>query len=704
MNKGAQLVDCLVRLTKLHRLPATRQSLTVGLPATIDTFTPDLLVRASSRAGLTARVQLMTVGELTNAVLPAIIIDASDRSVVLLELNEDELRYYDPATKAETAEPTSAWDVSATYTVLLARPKFRLDARLSEQLGMTPDHWFWSAMREHSGLYRDVVVASLFINILVLSVPVFVMNVYDRVIPNAAFETLWVLAAGVALALVADLILRVMRSFFLDFAARRIDIKLSAQIMEKTLGMRMEYKPPSIGGFAANLRSFEFLRDFTTSATVTALIDIPFALIFLGVVAWISLSMLIPILVGIVAILAVTAIIRPRLKTVTEESYIAGANRNATVIETLSSFETIKAMGVESVMQRKWEEVTSFLAAKNLQSRTASTRLTQTNSLLQRLVRIAIIVTGVYLIAAGALTMGGLIACMLLSSRAVGPFAQMGGLLSQVHHAKIALKALDALFDTPTDYREDSAFISREAFQGNLDFRQVGFAYPDAQNPSLSDVSFSLKPGDKMAILGRIGSGKSTIAKLALGLFQPKLGEIRVDGIDMRQLDPREYRASIGYVPQDVTLFQGTLRENIELGRPDLSDAQLLKAVERAGLADWVNRHPLGFEMPIAERGDSVSGGQKRCIALARAIVTEPHILIMDEPTGGTDLTTERLIIDRLSEYLEDRTLLLVTHRNSLLALVDRILVVDAGKVVADGDRDTVITALRDGKIGRADV
>ena len=206
-----------------------------------------------------------------------------------------------------------------------------------------------------------------------------------------------------------------------------------------------------------------------------------------------------------------------------------------------------------------------------------------------------------------------------------------------------------------------------------------------------------------MAILGRVGSGKSTIAKLTLGLFEPQAGEIRVDGVDLRQLDPREYRGSIGYVPQDVTLFQGTLRENIELARPNITDAQLVAAAERAGLSDWINRHPRGFEMPIAERGDSVSGGQKRCIALARALVTEPDILIMDEPTGGTDLTTERLVIDQLSDYLENRTLLLVTHRNSLLTLVNRILVVDSGQVVADGDRDTVVAALREGKVGRAD-
>ena len=206
-----------------------------------------------------------------------------------------------------------------------------------------------------------------------------------------------------------------------------------------------------------------------------------------------------------------------------------------------------------------------------------------------------------------------------------------------------------------------------------------------------------------MAILGRVGSGKSTLTKLALGLYEPTEGAVLVDGIDLRQLDPGEYRDSVGYVPQDVTLFHGTLRDNLTLAHRGVEDEALVEAAQRAALTDFVNRHPRGFDMPISERGDSVSGGQRRCIALARALVTEPDILIMDEPTGGTDLTTERLIIDRLSDYLEGRTLLLVTHRNSLLTLVNRILVVDSGQVVADGDRDTVIAALREGKVGRAD-
>lgn len=704
-SNGVALVKCLQRIAHHHRAPATLQSLTAGLPTALSDFTPDLLVRAAKRAGLKARLQTLDVASIPESALPALVLLASDKSAVLESMGADgSVSLYRPDSGEDSVTMSmEALKAEATGTVLLARPKFRLSESTLGAVGVRHDHWFWSVMAEHKTLYRDVLFASFFINLLALAVPIFTMNVYDRVVPNAAFETLWVLTVGVLIALVADLGLRVARGYFLDYAARRIDISLSASILEKTLGMRLEYKPASVGSFAANLRSFEFLRDFTTSATLTGLIDIPFALIFVAVIAWISPVMLLPVIFGIALLLIITMVVRPRLEALTETSYAAGAQRNSTLIETLSGLETLKAMGAESIMQRQWEEATRFLASQNLRARELNLRLTQTSSTIQRIVQLSVIVVGVYMIAGGNLSMGGLIACMLLSTRSVGPFAKLGSLLTQFQNAKVAMRALTALFETPSEYQDEKAFLSRDSFEGAVEFKNVSFKYPNAGLNSLQQASFKLSAGEHIAVLGRVGSGKSTIAKLALGLFEASDGEIRVDGVDIRQLDPREYRGSVGYVPQDVTLFTGTLRDNISLSRPGITDAQLIKAAERAGIADWVNRHPLGFDMPIAERGDSVSGGQRKCISVARALVTEPSILIMDEPTGGTDQSTERAIIDSLKDYMEGRTLIVVTHRNSLLALADRILVIDAGKVVADGQRDAVISALREGKIGRAD-
>lgn len=704
-TKGEALALCLQRIAQHHRISVTPQSLVSGLPTTLDAFSPDLLVRSAKRAGIKARLQNVEISELPSNALPVIALLDGDKSVVVEAINADGgAIIYDPQSGVESrAISLSDLQQLSSGFVLLARPKFRLSASQLGGMGMQSEHWFWSVMLEHRGLYRDVIYTSLFVNVLALALPIFTMNVYDRVVPNAAFETLWVLAVGVLIAVFADVGLRVMRGYFLDYSARRIDVDLSAAILEKTLGMRLENKPVSVGSYASNLRSFEFLRDITTSASLTGFIDIPFAFVFLLVVAWISPYLLIPIVIGIVALLLLALIMRPRLERLTETTYAASAQRNATLIETLSGLETLKAMGAESVMQRRWEEATRFLASQNLRSKNLQQWLSQSSSALQRFVQMFVIVLGVYLISAGQLSMGGLIACTMISSRATAPFAKLGSLITQYQNARVAMQAMDALFGTPSEYREESAYLSRESFNGDYEFKKVSFKYPNTELQSLSEASLKIKAGEHIAVLGRVGSGKSTLSKLALGLFQATDGEIRVDGVDIRQLDPHEYRGTVGYVPQEVTLFTGTLRDNISLGRPFITDAQLVRAVERAGIADWVNRHPLGFDMPISERGDSVSGGQKKCIAVARALVTEPNILILDEPTGGTDQTTERTIIESLSEFMKGRTLIVVTHRNSLLALVDRIVVVDRGKIVADGARDAVVNALRQGKIGRAD-
>lgn len=705
MSSGRALALCLQRVASHHAISVTPQSLVSGLPTTLDAFSPDLLVRSAKRAGIKARLQQVAISELPSNALPVIALLDGDKSVVLEAITDDgAAAIYDPQRGA-TTQAISLSDLQELSTgfVLLARPKFRLSASQLGGIGGQSEHWFWSVMREHRDLYRDVIYASLFVNVLALALPIFTMNVYDRVVPNAAFETLWVLAIGVLIAVVADVGLRVVRGYFLDYSARRIDVDLSAAILEKTLGMRLENKPVSVGSYASNLRSFEFLRDITTSASITGFIDIPFSVVFLLVVAWISPYLLIPIVIGIVALLLLALIMRPKLERLIETTYAASAQRNATLIETLTGLETLKAMGAESVMQRKWEESTRFLASQNLRSKNLQQWLSQCSSALQRLVQMFVIVMGVYLISAGQLSMGGLIACTMICSRATAPFAKLGVLVTQYQNARVAMQTMDALFTTPSEYREDGAFLSRESFAGDYEFKKVSFKYPNTELQSLSEASLKIKAGEHIAVLGRVGSGKSTLSKLALGLFKVTDGEIRVDGVDIRQLDPHEYRGSVGYVPQEVTLFTGTLRDNISLGRPFITDAQLVRAVERAGIADWVNRHPLGFDMPISERGDSVSGGQKKCIAVARALVTEPNILILDEPTGGTDQTTERTIIESLSEFIKGRTLIVVTHRNSLLALVDRIIVVDRGKIVADGARDAVVNALRQGKIGRAD-
>lgn len=698
------LLQCLLIVTRCLGVPATSHSLTAGLPLGDAGFTPNLLQRAATRAGLNSRLTQMALDAIPDAVCPAIVLLNDDKACVYMGRSKDGNArvIYPELIDAPIEEPLGELRAKYSGYVFLARPRFRFDARVQGNDLKREGHWFWSAVKANTPVYRDVLLAAFFVNVFGLALPLFTMNVYDRVVPNAAFETLWMLAVGVLVVMVGDFTLRTLRGYFLDLASRRVDVNLSARIMEQTLGMRLEHRPASVGSFAVNLRSFETLRDFITSATIATVVDLPFAILFVVVIAWIAWPIIVPVLACVALLIGFALFMRPRLQRLTETSYQAGAMRNATLIESLAGVDTLKAMGAESVMQRKWEETTRFLAGVGVQQRLSTLSVTHFTMWCQQLVSVLVIVTGVFLIADGALTMGGLIASTMLAGRSIQPFGQLAGLITQFHNARIAMRGLDNLFATPVEHSEEGAFVSRDQFRGDIEFKNVVFSYPNSETESLSGISFRVKAGEHVAILGRVGSGKSTMVKLAMGLYQPTEGAVLIDGIDLRQLEPREYRSAVGYVPQDVTLFHGTLRDNLVLAHRGISDEALLKASKRAGLADFVNRHPSGFDMSISERGDSVSGGQRRCVAVARALVHEPNILLLDEPTGSMDHSTEAQVLKELKAFSEDKTLVVVTHRNSLLQLVDRVIVVDGGKIVADGPRDAVVSALRQGRIGKA--
>jgi len=495
------------------------------------------------------------------------------------------------------------------------------------------------------------------------------------------------LAAGMAVILAGDMLLRSLRSYFIDLASRRVDVELSARLMEQALGIRLEHRPASVGSFAVNMRSFETLRDFIASATITSLIDLPFALLFFVVIGWIAWPILVPVLTGIAILVGYALLMRPRLQRLTERSYQAGALRNATLIESLSGVETLKAMGAESVMQRKWEESTRFLAGIGVQQRITGASVTHAAQWCQQAISIFVIITGVYLIADGQMTMGGLIASTMLASRSVAPFGQLANLITQHHNARIALRSLNGLFDLPVEHRREGAFVSREHFAGDLEFKDVSFTYPGSETPSLRGVSFRIRAGERVAVLGRVGSGKSTLQKLAMGLYQPTEGAVLVDGTDLRQLEPREYRGAVGYVPQDVTLFHGTLRDNILLAHRGVSDEALLQAVQRAGLAEWVSRHARRawpcWSASAAVRSPGVSAS---CVAVARALVLGPRLLILDEATSALDADSEQSL-RRTLEGLKGRlTLLAISHNPAMIEAADRVYELQGGVA---GERDS---------------
>ena len=527
------------------------------------------------------------------------------------------------------------------------------------------------------------------------------MNVYDRVVPNRALETLWVLALGIVLVVGVDFVLRTLRGYFIDLASARIDMQLSAKIMERVLGVRMEARPAAVGSFASNLRSFESVRDFITSATVTTFIDLPFALLFLLVIGIIAWPLILPVLAAMILVLVYAYVLQHKMHELSETTYRAGALRNATLIESLTALETIKTQGAESIMQAKWEKSVAFVSRVNNQMRFLSAAATNGAMEIQQLVNVAVIIVGVYLIGEGMLSMGGLIACTMLSSRAVAPLGQMVGLLMQYHNAKVSLTSLEQVMSNPVERPADASFVHRPELRGDIEFRDVEFSYPNAQVAALRGINFSIKAGEKVVVIGRVGSGKTTLQKMLMGLYQATGGAVSIDGVDVRQLDPADLRRNIGYVAQDVTLFYGTLRDNITIGAPYADDATVLAAAEAGGLSEFVNRHPDGFDMMIGERGDSLSGGQRQGVAIARAFLMDPPILMLDEPTSAMDFSSEQQFKQRLQSIAAHKTVIIVTHRNSLLDLATRVIVIDEGKVVADGPRDQVIQALQSGRIGR---
>ncbi|HLO62804.1 MAG TPA: type I secretion system permease/ATPase, partial [Azonexus sp.] len=630
---------------------------------------------------------------------------AGEEACVLLGWDESgqNARLLFPETGQGTVQMTRE-ALAARYMgiAIFARPHFRFDSRTPQVGDIKLRHWFWGTLADQWPVYRDVLGAALLINLLALVMPLFSMNVYDRVVPNRAMETLWVLALGVILVIGVDMALRLLRGYFLDLASARIDMQLSARIMERVLGVRMEARPAAVGAFSSNLRSFESVRDFITSASVTAFIDLPFALIFVLVISLIAWQLVVPVLLALIVVVIYAYVLQHKMHALSETTYRASAQRNATLIESLTALETIKTQGAEGVMQSKWEKTVSFVARINNQMRFLSAAATNGAAEIQQMVNVVVIIAGVYLIADGKLSMGGLIACTMLTSRAVAPLGQMVGLLMQYHNAKVALASLEQIMNNPIERPSEANFVHRPELRGDIEFRDVQFNYPNSQVAALKGLNCKISAGEKVVVIGRVGSGKTTLQKLLLGLYLPTGGAVSIDGVDLRQLDPADLRRNIGYVAQDMTLFYGTLRENIAIGAPYADDAAIVAAAEAGGLTEFVNRHPDGFDMMIGERGDSLSGGQRQGVAIARAFLMDPPILLLDEPTSAMDFSSEQQFKERLRKMAAHKTVLIVTHRNSLLDLATRVIVVDDGKIVADGPRDQVIQALQSGRVGRA--
>ncbi|MCU7816681.1 MAG: type I secretion system permease/ATPase [Candidatus Thiodiazotropha sp. (ex Rostrolucina anterorostrata)] len=695
------LLDCLVFLTRLYGTTHSHEALRAGLPLENNRLTPELFLRAAERAELSARVVRRPLKKISSLVLPAVLLLKGRQSCILMENNKgsDLLTIVQPES-GEGSHQISREALEQEYVgyTIFVRAEHRFDDRSPEVLRLRSRHWFWGTLLKSWRIYRDVLVSSLLINSFALASPLFIMNVYDRVVPNNAIETLWVLAIGVMIVYTFDVVMRTLRGYFIDIAGKKSDILLSASLFERVLGIKMSARPPSVGAFANNLREFESIRDFITSATVVTLVDLPFVVLFLLVIWLVGGPLVIVPAVCIPLVIIYGLLIQSPLRQSVEATYRASAQKGATLIESLTAVETIKHLGAESIVQRKWEQLTGHIAKWGVRSRLLSASVTNVAVFFQQVAQVGIVVLGVYLISEGEISMGALIAGVILVGRAMAPMAQVANLTVRYYQAKTALDSLNSIMDLPVERPEGKIFVSRERFQGDIELDDITFAYPGEENIALNHVSLHVSSGEKVAIIGKVGSGKTTIEKLIQGLYDPNSGAVCIDGTDLRQIDPADLRRSIGYVPQDIMLFYGSVRENIALGAPYPDDSDILKVAEIAGVTEFVNQHPHGFDMQVGERGEHLSGGQRQAIAIARALLLDPPVLLLDEPSNSMDNSTEAMLKRKLADYAKEKTLILVTHRTSLLDLVDRLIVIDAGRVIADGPKEQVIEALKQSK------
>lgn len=586
------------------------------------------------------------------------------------------------------------------------KPKVTADNRSDLPEYHLPKSWFWKVIWRFKGYYYQVILATFIINFLALVSSLYVMNVYDRVIPNQAYETLWVLSIGVMLAILFEFLAKMIRGHLTDIAGKKADLIISSAIFRRMMALRLADRPTSAGSYANNLREFESVREFMTSASLLVLVDLPFLLLFITVIFIVGGKLAIVPAIIIPIVIIVGFIVQRPLSRYINESMKESSQRQGLAVEALEGIETLKTNNATRWAQQRWDAYTAKTSASSIKVKDTANFMINFSVAMQQLNTVFLVLFGTYLIhnenTAERITMGALIAAVILSGRALSPLAQVAGLATRFQQAKLALEGLNNIIERPIERVPERKYISPSNIQGNITFENTCFQYQEDGKPAVSNLNLQIRAGEKIGILGRIGSGKSTMLKLASGLYDGSTGNVMLDNIDMRQIDPNFLRSQILLLSQSPRLFLGTLRENMDLARSDgySSDQELLEALQRFGLDKIIRSHPKGLDMPLGEDGLGLSGGQKQIIALARMTLRNPRIVLLDEPTTGLDQATERMSLQAISQWAQDKTLLVVTHRPQVLQIVNRIIVMDEGKVVMDGPRDLVLQRLMQNERG----
>lgn len=582
------------------------------------------------------------------------------------------------------------------------KPKVSIDSRSELPEYSLPKAWFWKVIWRFRSYYYQVILATFLVNFLALVSSLYVMNVYDRVIPNKSYETLWVLSIGVILAICFEFMFKLIRSHLTDIAGKKADLIISSALFRRVMAIRLADKPASSGSYANNLRDFEAVREFMTSASLLVLVDLPFLLLFVFVI-WLVGGKLALVPLTIIPIVIISGLlIQPKIARYTNESMKESSQRQGLVVEVIEGIETLKANNATSWAQQRWDFYTAKTSASQIKMKDLSALLVNFVVSLQQLNTVFLVLLGSYLIHSTVegdrITMGALIASVILSGRALSPLAQIAGLANRYQQAKLALSGVNNIIERPTDRRPDHQYIRLDRVEGRLHFNNIGYKYTQDGHPALTDVTLTIQPGEKVGILGKVGSGKTTLLNIASGLFEPQKGSVTLDNVDLRQIDPNYLRNQVGLLSQSPRLFLGSLRENMNIARQDnfSSDQELLMALRRFGLDHIIKNHPRGLDMPLGENGMGLSGGQRQLVALARLTLRDPKVVLLDEPTHSLDPKSENLTLNALARWSTNRTLVVVTHRPQVLQLVERVIVVDEGKVIIDGKRDAVLRYLEE--------
>ncbi|MEE8517414.1 MAG: type I secretion system permease/ATPase [Alphaproteobacteria bacterium] len=698
------LLASLATITNLLECPRSADALTAGLPVPEGGLTPAFFIRIAERAGLSARLVKRRLKQITGLTLPCVLLLRDGNACILVDIDDGHTAQIIMPEAGTNIRRLAIGELAKLYIgyALFVQHHSKLPSHGPGGATVTPRGWFWGTLMKFWPIYGEVVLAAFLINSFALATPLFIMNVYDRVVPNNAIETLWVLALGVIIVFLFDFVLRTLRSHFADVAGQGADTLMASRMFEQVMGMRMAHRPRSAGAMASQLREFDSLRDFFTSVTLTTVVDLPFVFLFIAVIWWVGGPLALVPLVAVPLVILVGVLIQFPLNRVVRRTLGETAQKQGILVETLSGLETVKSLGAEGRLQRFWEDWTGRASKSAGRSRTLSSMAVNFAALSTNAVMVGVVVYGVYRISEGELTVGGLVACTILAGRAMAPLAQVAGLLTRFQQSRAALKSLNEVMQTPVERPADRVFLHRPHLKGEIEFKNITFTYPEQKTPVLNGLSFRIGAGERIGFIGQIGSGKSTIERLIMGLYEPDSGSVLVDGTDVRQIDPADLRRNIGCVPQETFLFSGTVRDNIAFSAPEADDAAVLRAARISGVEDFVRLHPLGFDLPVGERGAAISGGQRQAIAVARALLIDRPILIFDEPTSSMDNGSENRFKERLMATIEGKTLVLITHRASLLTMVNRLIVIDGGKVVADGPKETVLKRLAEKRIRTA--